>query len=137
MKEISHHSTSLSNLPESVSTLSACFLLKWTNCLLLLGSGRSTGEGNGNPLQYSCLENPMVRGAWWASVCGVAQSRTRLSNWTTTTHLLRLVPPPQNWTPFPLTLLKNFVLNTFPLYHHISLSTRSISSYPLTTLSFR
>ena len=36
------------------------------------------GEGNGNPLQCSCLENPRDRGAWWASICGVAQSRTRL-----------------------------------------------------------
>ena len=36
------------------------------------------GEGNGNPLQYSCLENPMDRGAWWAVVHGVTQSRTRL-----------------------------------------------------------
>ena len=36
------------------------------------------GEGNGNPLQYSCLENPRGRGAWWAAVYGVAQSRTRL-----------------------------------------------------------
>ena len=36
------------------------------------------GEGNGNPLQYSCLENPVDREAWWAAVPGVAQSRTRL-----------------------------------------------------------
>ena len=36
-------------------------------------SGRSPGEGNGNPLQYSCLENPMNRGAWWATVNGVAK----------------------------------------------------------------
>ena len=36
------------------------------------------GEGNGNPLQYSCLENPRDGGAWWAAVHGVAQSRTRL-----------------------------------------------------------
>ena len=35
------------------------------------GSGRSPGEGNGNPLQYSCLENPMDRGVWWATVHGV------------------------------------------------------------------
>ena len=41
---------------------------------LIPGSGRSPGEGNGNPLQYSCLENSMVRGAWWATVHGVAQS---------------------------------------------------------------
>ena len=44
-----------------------------------LGWERSLGEGNGNPLQYSCLENSMDRGAWWATVHGVAKSRTRLS----------------------------------------------------------
>ena len=38
------------------------------------GSGRSPGEGNGNPLQYSCLENSTDRGAWWATVHGVAKS---------------------------------------------------------------
>ena len=38
------------------------------------------GEGNGNPLQYSCLENPMDRGAWWATVHGVAKNQTRLIN---------------------------------------------------------
>ena len=43
------------------------------------GSGKSPGEGNGNLLQHSCLGNPMDRGAWWAAVHGVAQSRTRLS----------------------------------------------------------
>ena len=46
------------------------------------GSGRSPGEGNDNPFQYSCLENPMDRGAWWATVHGVAKSRTRLSDFT-------------------------------------------------------
>ena len=46
------------------------------------GSGRSPGEGNGNPLQYSCLENPIDRGAWWAAVHGVAKSRTQLSDFT-------------------------------------------------------
>ena len=46
------------------------------------GSGRSPGEGNGNPLQYSCLENPMDGGAWWATVHGVAKSRTRLNDLT-------------------------------------------------------
>ena len=40
------------------------------------GSGRSPGEGNGTPLHYSCLENPMGRGAWWATVHGVTKSRT-------------------------------------------------------------
>ena len=42
------------------------------------------GEGNGTPLQYSCLENPMDGGAWWAAVHAVAKSRTRLSNFTFT-----------------------------------------------------
>ena len=49
-----------------------------------LGREDSPGEGNGNPLQYSCLENPMDRGAWWATVHGVATSQTRLSNFTFT-----------------------------------------------------
>ena len=43
------------------------------------GSGRFLGEGNGNPLQYSCLGNTMDRGAWWATIHGVTKSRTRLS----------------------------------------------------------
>ena len=42
------------------------------------GLGRSPGEGHDNPLQYSCLENPMDRGAWWATDHGVTKSRTRL-----------------------------------------------------------
>ena len=46
----------------------------------------SLGEGNGTPLQYSCLENPMDGGAWWAAVHGVAKSRTQLSTFTFTFH---------------------------------------------------
>ena len=46
------------------------------------GWGRSPGEGNGNLLQYSCLENPMEGGAWQATVDGVAKSRTRLRDFT-------------------------------------------------------
>ena len=42
----------------------------------IAGSGRSPGGGNGNPLQYSCLGNPMDLGAWWATVHGVAKSQT-------------------------------------------------------------
>ena len=44
------------------------------------------GEGNGTPLQYPCLENPIDGGAWWATVHGVAKSRTRLSDLTFTFH---------------------------------------------------
>ena len=51
---------------------------------LIPGSGRSPGEGNGNPLQCSWLENLMDGGAWWATVHGVTKSRTRLSDFTTT-----------------------------------------------------
>ena len=47
---------------------------------LIPGWGRSPGEGNGNPLQYSCLGNPMDKGAWWAIDHGLAKSRTRLSD---------------------------------------------------------
>ena len=53
------------------------------------GSGWGThiyGEGNGTPLQYSCLENSMDRGAWWAAAHGVTKSRTRLSDFTFTFH---------------------------------------------------
>ena len=45
---------------------------------LLCSPKCNNGEGNGNPLQYSCLENPRDGGAWWAAVYGVTQSRTRL-----------------------------------------------------------
>ena len=46
------------------------------------GLGRSPGEGNGNPPQYSCLENPMDAGAWKATVHGVAKSQTRMNDFT-------------------------------------------------------
>ena len=49
-----------------------------------------TGEGNGTPLQYSCLENPIDGGAWWAAVHGVAKSPTRLSDFTFTFHFRAL-----------------------------------------------
>ena len=47
---------------------------------LILESGKSPGEANGNPLQHSCLGNPMDRGAWRATVCGVTKSRTQLGD---------------------------------------------------------
>ena len=61
-----------------VSLLSCEALENWKLITL------STGEGNGTPLQYSCLENPMDRGAWWAAIHGIAKSRARLSNFTFT-----------------------------------------------------
>ena len=63
---------------------------------LIPGVGRSLGEGNGNPLQYSCLRSPMDRGAWWATVYEV----TRVGH-----DLLTKPPPPQpnvyKWKKFP------------------------------------
>ena len=53
---------------------------------LIPGWRRSLGEGNGNPFQYSCLDNTMNREAWWAIVHGVAKSQTQLSNWHTHVH---------------------------------------------------
>ena len=60
--------------------------LMWVLSLL----GQNIGEGNGTPLQYSCLENPMGGGAWEAEVYGVAKSRTRLSDFTFTFHFHEL-----------------------------------------------
>ena len=57
------------------------------------------GEGNGTPLQYSCLENPMGGGAWWAAVHGVAKSRTRLSDFPFTFMHWR-----RKWQPTPVLL---------------------------------
>ena len=50
---------------------------------LIPGWGRSPGEGNGNPLQYSCLVNPMDRGAWWATVQRLTESQTQLKRFST------------------------------------------------------
>ena len=58
----------------------ACDAGSWSSTL---GLGRSPGEGNGNPPQYSCLENPTDRGALWATVQGVTKSQTWLSDWRT------------------------------------------------------
>ena len=69
------------------------------------GLGRSLGEGHGNPLQYSCLENPMDRSPWWATVHGVAKSRTQLSNFTFTfRHVLILFNSNKKFSLFLLGL---------------------------------
>ena len=66
--------------------------------LVFILDGMCFGKGNGTPLQYFCLENPMGRGAWWAAVHGVARSRTRLSDFTFTFHSHR------KWQPTPVFL---------------------------------
>ena len=56
------------------------------NVLHLATASQKVGEGNGTPLQYSCLENPMDGGAWWAAVHGAAKNWTRLRDFTFTIH---------------------------------------------------
>ena len=56
------------------------------------GSGRSPGEGKCNPLQYSCLENPMGRGAWWATVHGVAKNQTQLKQLSSSKYIRVCTP---------------------------------------------
>ena len=58
---------------------------------LIPGLGRCPGEENGNPLQYSCLENSMDGGAWWATVHGVAKSQTRLSDFMFTFVIISMI----------------------------------------------
>ena len=63
------------------------FFLMFSNTIYEYKNSRHfIGEGNGNPLQYSCLENPMDEGAWWAAVHGVTKSWTRLSDFICTFH---------------------------------------------------
>ena len=66
---------SFTSLPGNFSFQRTSFIYSLLNNCSLVDKD---GEGNGNPLQYSCLENPRDRGAWWAAVCGVAQSQTQL-----------------------------------------------------------
>ena len=63
-----------------------CIHVKFKNICFISYLDFVFGEGNGNPLQYSCLENPMDRVAWKAAVHGVAEGRTRLSDFTFTFH---------------------------------------------------
>ena len=65
-------------------------VLRGTENSCLMHCIDQNGEGNGTPLQYSCLENPMDGGAWWAAVHGVAKSQTRLNDFTFTFHIQAL-----------------------------------------------
>ena len=66
--------------PELVAQMVKSLTAMWETQVRSLGLEDPPGEGNGNPLQYSCLENPMDEGAWQATVHGVAKSQTRLSD---------------------------------------------------------
>ena len=79
------YTTGYTKLRQSVHTHANIYIHKtYTYTYAILG------EGNGTPLQYSCLESPMNGGAWWAAVHGVARSQTRLSDFTFTFHFQAL-----------------------------------------------
>ena len=74
------------------------------------------GEGNGNPLQYSCLENPMDGGAWWAAVHGVTKSRTRLSDFTFTFNDYWCWTFICAYWPYVYLLLRNVYSSLLPIF---------------------
>ena len=86
------------------------------------------GEGNDNPLQYSCLENPRDRGAWWAAVYGVAQSRTRLKRLSSSRSRLLVVIPLHlvlfvGFPVIPLLFLSRLVM---PFHRHFHVCVRDL-----------
>ena len=89
---------------------------------ILVGTNVIKGESDGTLLQYSCLENPMDRGAWWAAVHGVARSRTRLSDFTFTFHFHALEKA--------LFILKHDVME-LNFFKHVELK---FSPYPVHSL---
>ena len=103
-----------------------------------------TGEGNGNPLQCSCLENPKDGGAWWAAVYGVAQSRTRLTRLSSSSSSFPLFPLQ---LPF-LSSCDSLVSHNLSLFHilfllflpvhmtSLSSSLSNVSYFPIILLHF-
>ena len=110
-----------------------------------------TGEGNSNPLQCSCLENPRDGGAWWAAVYGVAQSRTRLKRLSSSSSFIHacelkfLSPFVALWKPSAVLLLPRFPLRSFLPYNWLKESSWVLSmdiqtwfySLPLAPYAFR
>ena len=93
------------------------------------GSGRSPGEGNDNPLQYSCLENPMDGGTWWATVHGVTKSWTRQSDFTFT---FKQNPKQHQMKKIFFLVMKKlriYFLNKFKIYYTVMLIAGPICVY--------
>ena len=89
---------------------------------MIPGLGRSPGEGNGNPLQYSCLENPMGGEAWYAAVHGIAKSWTRLSDFTySLTYLPTCIISYYSLIFLVLSPISIMTLNTNFIAYHIVL----------------
>ena len=85
------------------------------------GLGRFSGEGKSNPLQYTCLKNPMDRGAWWATVHGAAKSQTRLRDFTYTFIRIYTIPDPFSSAQSCLTLCDPMNRSTpgLPVHHQL------------------
>ena len=91
---------------------SACQSWRHRRWSLIPGLGRSPRGGHGNPLQCSCLENPMVRGAWWATVHGFSPwGQTQPGNWT---HTLRIT-----WRKWGMVGVKRTVAGALRLLRHL------------------
>ena len=90
---------------------------------LISGSGRSPGEGNGSPLQYSCLENPMDRGACGLTVHGVTKSQTRLSNLACMLKRAPILPKAPSQAPHTYQLRVNLLNSLIGLHSVIIFTT--------------
>ena len=103
---------------------SACNAEDWG---FIPGSGRSPGEGNGNPFQYSCLGNPMDRGVWWATVHGVAKSWSDWATNTFTSLVKGVLVQVSSVTQSCLTLCDPMNHSTpgFPVHHQLPESTQT------------
>ena len=84
------------------------------------GLGRSPGGGNGNPLQYSCLENPMDRGVWWATVHGIAKNQTWWVTKHTHTHRFLCIDYDAN-SSFKICVYLNINNKTHSIYFYMSI----------------
>ena len=84
------------------------------------------GEGNGNPLQCSCLENPRDRGAWWAAVYGVAQSQTRLKRLSSSSN--RALSTPMSGANYQYILIITIHPNMFPVILEVDLGDESFDN---------
>ena len=96
---------------------------------LIPGSGRSPGGGNGNPLQYSCLGNPLIRGIWQATVHGVSKSQTWLSNWAHST--------PMNYTSIKNNIFKKASKRIYNLVEEKEGISREISHDTVSLYDFQ
>ena len=112
--------------------MSTCQCRRYKRFGSIPGSGRSSRGGNGNPLQYSCLENSLDRGAWWATVHEVTKSRTRPSDWALGPSLPHAVVCGSSLT------IRSALLITYAMHHLSSLCPwrGRVKTHPSASLQF-